>query len=53
MRNLFFFFILAYLLVSFSALFLERPSKLGRTLVLIFFGPFICAYENIKLALRK
>jgi len=53
MKNFVFVLLLAYLFVSFSVLFKERPSKLGRILVLIFLGPWIVAYENIKAALGE
>lgn len=53
MRLLFFILAVAYLAVGFSVIFLEGATRAGRILILFLFGPFITAYENIKLALRK
>lgn len=47
MKILLLFLLLAYLWMSFSLLFRERPEKPGRAAALLFFGPWISGYKNI------
>lgn len=51
MKILMLFLILTYLWMSFSLLFRERPDKPGRAAALLFFGPWISGYENIRSSL--